>query len=184
MQCITPGPHNLTCLYLGGSGGLKGAKKFLIASLAAVFVKAFLCGVLNIVLDRVIPVVSVWLKYIGVAYLLYLAVMMALSGWRNENTPAAIQTESSYRTGIMLQVFSPKSWIMCLSMFAVYVIPYSSSIGTVLAVCCLLFVISLAMSLLWTLSGAALRGFIDKHRKVFGVVMGLGLLYYTITTLI
>ena len=44
---FTPGPNNLMCMYLGANYGLKGSRKFIVASMGSVFVKALLCGLLN-----------------------------------------------------------------------------------------------------------------------------------------
>ena len=89
IQCATPGPHNLTCLYLGGRHGLRGTWGFIGASLGMVFLKALLCGALNMILARFLPEAVKWIKWLGCAYILYLAVNMALSGWREEGTAAA-----------------------------------------------------------------------------------------------
>ena len=44
ITCITPGPNNIMCMYLGAHCGLRGARKFMTASIAMFFIKMLLCG--------------------------------------------------------------------------------------------------------------------------------------------
>ena len=184
IQCITPGPNNLTCLYLGGTYGLKGTSKFLIGSIATVTIKCFLCGALNLVLADLMPGIVNVLKWLGAAYMVYLAYIMAKSGWRDEQSFSAQQTESSIRSGVILQLLNGKTWIVCISMFAVYIIPVSAKLSAVFW-CTLVFaVLCLVTSLIWTLFGNALRNFISQHRKPFAVIMALSLLYCAVTAVL
>lgn len=184
IQCGTPGPHNLTCLYLGGKRGLRGAAGFILSSLCMVSLKAFLCGWLNLLLAKQLPSLVNWIKWIGAAYILYLAVNMILSGWRDTEGTAASGADPDWKSGIVLQIFSGKSWIMCLSLFASYGARIGSDILSVLIICMLIFGISLLMSLIWTLSGLVLRDLIKRHKKPFGIIMGLALIYCAVKAVI
>ena len=73
VTCITPGPNNLMSLYLSANYGLAGARKYITASAASFFVKLLLCGALNVMLASVIPALIPYLKWLGAAYMLYLA---------------------------------------------------------------------------------------------------------------
>ena len=55
ITCITPGPNNIMCMYLGAHCGLRGARKFMTASIAMFFIKMLLCGILNVALADVLP---------------------------------------------------------------------------------------------------------------------------------
>ena len=54
ITCITPGPNNIMCMYLGAHCGLRGARKFMTASIAMFFIKMLLCGILNVALADVL----------------------------------------------------------------------------------------------------------------------------------
>ena len=184
LQAFTPGPNNLTCLYLGGAYGLKGAKKFIIASMSALYIKTLLCGLLNVALSAVIPSLVKYLAWAGAAYMLYLALSMMLSGWREEGSGPAVRRESTYKDGIILQLLNGKSWVSSLSIFAVYVMPVSTEIGTMLAVTVPYIFLMACATLTWTVFGSALKSFISRHRKPFGVVMGLSLIWCAVTAVI
>lgn len=184
IQSITPGPNDLTCLYLGGRYGLKGTMRFLIGSQSTLFVKTLLCGGLNIVLARIMPQIVSVLKWFGAAYMLYLAYLMARSGWEDEISLKGQQKESTIRAGIILQMLNAKSWIAGISMFAVYVMPVRTDFGAVVICSFIFIVIATICSIIWALFGSAIKGFIENHKKLFGIVMALSLVYCAVSALI
>ena len=184
IQSITPGPNNLTCLYLGGKYGLGGAKKFMIASMAGLFTKSLLCGGLNLVLSEIMPSVVSVLKWLGAAYMLYLAYLMIRSGWEDEMSLSGQQTESTYRSGVILQLLNAKSWIASISAFAVYVIPVSAKFSTVFWVSVAFLIFAVISSLIWALFGTALKTLIDRYKKPFGIIMGASLVYCAVTAVL
>ena len=177
IQCITPGPNNFTCLYLGATYGMKGVIPFLIGSKLALFIKTILCGTFSMILANYLPAVAEWLTWIGAAYMIYLAVIMMLSGWKNKAEGGTRNSVGTVRDGISLQIFNGKSWIVAISMFAVYVTPISKSFGAVLFATVLFVSIAIITSLTWALFGWGLHDLIAKIRKPFGVVMGLALIW-------
>ena len=177
IQCITPGPNNFTCLYLGATYGIKGVIPFLIGSKLALFIKTILCGTFSMLLANYLPAVAKWLTWIGAVYMIYLAVIMMLSGWKKTENSESRHSVGTVRDGISLQIFNGKSWIVALSMFAVYVTPISSSFGAVIFATVLFVAIAIMTSLLWASFGWGLRDLIAKIRKPFGIVMGLALIW-------
>ncbi len=185
VQCITPGPNNLTSLFLGATKGLKGLRPFLTGSMAALFVKALLCGLFNIALARYVPQAARILKWIGAAYMLYLAFVMARSGWVEESDgKAPAHDGAKARDGITLQLLNGKSWIVAVSMFAVYVIPVSTGFPAVVFASALFVVLALACSLIWGAFGSGLKTLIARYRKPFGIVMGLSLVWCAVTAVL
>ncbi len=117
--------------------------------------------------------------------MLYLAVSMILSGWRAEGSAGpALRTESTYRDGIILQLLNGKSWVSSLSIFAVYVMPVSTRLSTVFNVCVVYIFLMTCATLTWTIFGSTLKNFISRHRKPFGVVMGLSLIWCAVTAVL
>ena len=97
ITCITPGPNNIMCMYLGAHCGLRGARKFMTASIAMFFIKMLLCGILNVALADVLPEIVPYLKWLGAAYMLYLAIHILMDGFRKkqDNVDEAVQTGES-----------------------------------------------------------------------------------------
>ena len=180
---ITPGPNNINCLYLAAKGGFGYIKKFFIGSMSMFMIKVFLCGYLNVLLATVLPTITVYLKWAGALYMIYLAWHMAKSGWEEDKENNS-SFESSIKSGIILQLLNGKSWIAALSLYAVYVIPYTQKFIYVL-LAMLLFALTAAIaSLIWAGLGVAIKNLMAKYKKPFGIIMGLGLVYCAVTAVI
>lgn len=181
---ITPGPHNLTTMYLSARYGLWGARKFVAASALCLLCKTLLCGGLNVLLADLLPQLIPWLKWLGAAYMLYLACTMAMSGFRADAGAEERQSEGTYAAGALVQLLNMKSWVGALTLFAVYVVPHTTSLAVIAAVSCAFVGLMLCSSLLWGGCGSALRRVYRRYRKPFGIAMGLSLLYCAVTAVL
>ena len=183
VSAFTPGPNNLMCMYLGATYGLKGSRKFITASMASVFVKALLCGLLNVALASVIPAVVPVLKWVGAAYMLYLAWTMLKSGMKRGQVGEK-QGESTYSAGILLQILNMKSWVSAISLFSVYVVPYTTALWAVLAGAGTMLGLLIAASLSWCLFGRAIKNVYEKYRLPISILMALSLVYCAVTAVL
>ena len=179
---FTPGPNNLNMMYLAARAGFRGTKKFFTASALSLLTKCLLCGALNVALASFIPALVNYLKWLGAAYMLYLAFVMARSGWQEEEEGR--EKGASYSAGIILQLLNMKSWISCLSLFAVYVVPYTQSFPLIACISVLYFLIMLVASSTWGLFGSAMRRFVSRYKKPFGLAMAASLIYCAVMAII
>ena len=180
---FTPGPNNLMCMYLGANYGLKGSRKFITASMGSVFVKALLCGLLNVALASVIPAVVPVLKWAGAAYMLYLGWSMLKSGMKKEETVEK-QGESTYSAGILLQILNMKSWVSAISLFSVYVVPYTTDLKAIVAGAGIMLGLLIVASLSWCLFGRAIKNVYSKYKLPLSIVMALSLVYCAVTAVL
>ena len=182
IMAITPGPNNLTCLFLGARYGKGGAKKFIFGSMITLFAKGMMCGFLNLLLANIMPVIMTYLKWFGAAYMLYLAYLMARSGW--EEGSKAKQSNGDFKDGVLLQFLNAKSYIGVISMFSVYIIPVSTSVWAILAGAAIFVLFCWIASEIWALCGTALSKFIEKYKKPFGLLMAAGLVYCAVSAVL
>lgn len=180
LSAFTPGPNNLMCMYLGANYGLRGSRKFITASMLSVLVKALLCGLLNVALAQFLPAVIPVMKWVGAAYMLYLAWSMLKSGMKPESA-AEQKGESTYSAGILLQLLNMKSWIAALSVFSVYVVPYTTALWAIFAGSFTMFVLLVVASLCWCLFGRAIKNVYETYRLPLSVIMALSLVYCAVT---
>lgn len=176
VTCVSPGPNNLNCLYIGANYGAKPLVNFAAGSMGALYVKYLILAVLNALLAQYLPAAVQVLKWVGGAYMVYLAVKMGLSGWK-ETADTDVTKVPNWKDGILLQAVNAKSWISICSIFAVYVVPITTKISTAIVIATLGMVPSVATSALYGCCGIALSGFINRYKKPFGIVMGLALLW-------
>ena len=71
-----------------------------------------------------------------------------------------------------------------VTLFAVYVIPYPEMKVSVLGASALNTLLMLISSLIWGAFGSAMKNLISRYRKPFGILMGLSLLYCTVTAVL
>lgn len=175
----TPGPNNLTVLYLSSRRGARGTLRFFLASALAFFAKCVLTGLLGEALADILPEVTRWLKWFGAAYMLYLAYIMARSGWRED----AMERESAgtFRSGLLLQLLNGKSWIGALTVYGVYV---SSGAANIWVASLCFTGLMIAASVLWGAFGVILNRWISKYKKPFGIIMGASLVYCAVTAVL
>ena len=176
IMAITPGPNNLMSLYLGAKGGIRYFLKFFSGSMTGLFVKCALCGLLNVLLAEKIPALVPYLKWLGALYMLYLAFTMVRSGIKKEEDTSR-SGEGTFRSGILLQVLNVKSWVAALSIFSVYVIPFTTAVGTILLAAFTFTFFCAVASMIWCGFGAAIQKLYRRYRLPVSIVLAITLIY-------
>jgi threonine/homoserine/homoserine lactone efflux protein len=173
---ITPGPNNIMVLSSGLTYGFRRTMPH-IAGITIGF--AFMVAAVGLGFGTVFlayPVLQTVLKYAGAAYLIYLAIMIALSGPPKPGEERE-RGPMTFWGAAMFQWVNVKGWVMVIGTITAYAaiarFPLNVAIQT--ALCLPLGVVSTA---LWTLFGSALRPVLKSERAVraFNVVMALLLL--------
>lgn len=199
---FTPGPNNLTCLYLGGRYGLRKCMPFILTSGSCIFLKSVLCGVFSNLLARYLPQAVNIVKWLGAVYMLYLAWNMIRSGFEKEKDGGSeyageessdsegngngigASREGTPMAAAVLQLLNGKSWTAALSVFAVYVTPFTTRLSVSVLVAVIFMIIVLLCSIIWALGGSACKRIISEHKMEFGVLMGLSLIYCAVTAVL
>jgi threonine/homoserine/homoserine lactone efflux protein len=173
---ITPGPNNIMVLSSGLTYGFRRTMPH-IAGITIGF--AFMVAAVGLGFGTVFlayPVLQTVLKYAGAAYLIYLAIMIALSGPPKPGEEDG-RGPMTFWGAAMFQWVNVKGWVMVIGTITAYAaiarFPLNVAIQTVL--CLPLGVVSTS---LWTLFGSVLRPVLKSERAVraFNVIMALLLL--------
>lgn len=181
---ITPGPNNLMSLYLGANYGLRASRRFWCGSTLGYGVKSLLCGALNVAVAAFIPDAVAYLKWLGAAYMLYLAFSMLRGGFADDAQDADERGgEATFLAGILLQVVNVKSWVSCLSVYSVYVIAHTTAAVAILATACAGTVLIGASALCWMCFGSAFRRVYRAHRRGFSILLAASLVLCAVTAL-
>ena len=173
---FTPGPNNIMLLSSGLTYGFRPTLPH-IAGITIGF--AFMIGAVGVGLGTVFivyPVLQTILKYAGAAYLIYLAVVIAMSG-----PPKAAEGDGrgpmTFWGAAMFQWINAKGWVMVIGTITAYAaiaqFPWNIAIQTVLSL-----MLGIVSTSIWTLFGSALRPVLTSERAVpiFNIVMALLLL--------
>ena len=167
---ITPGPGNLCTLsaalrYGKGPalrqwrGVLVGFSMIAMASVVAVYL-------LGTVLDRYVGMLS----WVGAAYILWMAWHMLWPA-DGKQDPAA----PSFRNGMLVMLTNVKMMVYCVTALASYVLPYTDSFWSLLAVGLFLPFTAPVANLVWLFAGASLQKLLASHRRAVDITMAAAL---------
>jgi len=176
VMCFTPGPNNIMLL---SSGVTYGFSRTIPHIAGITFGFAFMVGAVGLGLGAIFiayPVLQTILKYAGVAYLVYLAAAIAMSG--------PVSADQNNRRGPMtvwgaavFQWVNVKGWVMVIGTITTYAtiasFPFNILIQTGVTL-----VMGAASTVTWALFGTALRPLLSSKRAVrtFNIVMAVLLL--------
>ena len=173
---FTPGPNNIMLLSSGLTYGFRPTVPHI---LGITFGFAFMIGAVGVGLGTIFiayPVLQTVLKYAGVAYLVYLAAVIAMSG--------PVSTDQDNRRGpmtfwgaAMFQWVNVKGWVMVIGTITAYAGIAGFPWNIVIQVGLSLLLGTLSCSA-WALFGSALRPILTSPRAVraFNIIMALLLL--------
>ena len=173
---FTPGPNNIMLL---SSGLTYGFRRTLPHAAGITIGFAFMVGAVGLGLGTIFityPVLQTILKYAGIAYLIYLAVHIAMSGPTTPDQDNA-RGPMTFWGAAMFQWINVKGWVMVIGTITAYAgiasFPWNIVIQVLLSL--LLGTLSCAA---WALFGSALRPILTSPVAVraFNIVMALLLL--------
>lgn len=148
----TPGPNNTMLAASGANYGLRRTlPHFLGVSfgfpamflIVAILGKEFLAN----------PVIHGVMKWLGIAYLLWLAFAIAMAKPKAGGNGSAPSRPLSFWQAALFQWINPKAWIIVAGAIATYTLPGSDSATASLVLATILLGVSLLTSIGWTLVG-------------------------------
>src|SRR5436309_2737821 len=176
VMSFTPGPNNIMLL---SSGVTYGFRRTVPHILGVTFGFAFMVGAVGIGLGEVFmvyPVLQTILKYLGAAYLIYLAVSIAMSDATRPEESSG-RGPMTFWGAALFQWVNAKGWVMVIGTITAYaaIAAYPWNIAIQVGLSLLLGILSCTA---WALFGTALRPVLTSRRAVraFNIVMAVLLL--------
>ena len=172
---FTPGPNNIMVM---SSGLTYGFRRTLPHITGVVIGFAFMVGAVGLGFGTIFvafPVLQTILKYAGAAYLVYLAVQIAMSG--APKAGEAGRGPLTFWQAAMFQWVNVKGWVAVIGTITAYAAIARFPFNIVIQVATFL-AMGTASITIWTLFGSALRPFLTSPRSVrtFNLAMGALLL--------
>jgi threonine/homoserine/homoserine lactone efflux protein len=176
VMAFTPGPNNIMVLSSGLTFGFRRSLPHIAGIAIGV---SFMVASVGLGLGAIFiayPVLQIILKYVGIAYLIYLAVVIAMSG---SVTPGQDNRRGpmTFWAAVLFQWVNIKGWVMAIGVITAYSaiasFPWNIAIQAAL-----MLVMGALSSLAWTLFGSSLRSFLISPTavRVFNVLMAALLL--------
>jgi len=181
---ITPGPNNIMLMTSGTNFGFRRTVPHMLGVSLGFALMIVLVGLGLAQLFARYPVAHEILKWVSVAYLLYLAWKIATARPPSEGA-AAKGAPMTFVQAALFQWVNPKAWTMALTGVTVYMPPVDPWIGLLL-VAALFGAINLPCVGLWAAMGVKLRSWLGDARRlrqfnVAAAVLLVGSLYPTVT---
>lgn len=177
ITALSPGPNNILALNATGNGGMKGSRNILLGIYAGFTCIMVICGVFSAGLAALLPNMMEYMKYIGAAYILWLAYHVAVS--KPIETEGPVESQSFLR-GFCLQFVNVKIILWGITAFTGFILPYQQS---PLAICGFILLLSLignGATHIWAVAGAMLGSFLRKYWRIANLCMAMLLLYSAI----
>jgi threonine/homoserine/homoserine lactone efflux protein len=173
---LTPGPNNVMLL---SSGLTYGFRRTLPHIAGITFGMAFMIAAVGLGLGTIFiayPLLQTILKYAGAAYLIYLAVVIAMSGMAPSAQDNA-RGPMSFWGAAVFQWINVKGWVMVIGTITAYAaiasFPWNIVLQTAISL-----VVGAVATVVWALFGSALRPVLRSPGAVraFNIAMAVLLL--------
>lgn len=175
--CVTvwsPGPNNILLLSTASKYGAKKNLRLLLGIWTGSLTLMCLSGIFCSTLSSIIPGIQPVMKYIGTAYILWLAWQTA-----NRKPPAdsSAEKEPSYIMGLFLQLVNIKIIIYGLTMFSSFILPNEHRIPVLFFFAVYLMILGAIGNLIWVFAGNILKRFYEKQYKIMNIIMAILLVW-------
>jgi threonine/homoserine/homoserine lactone efflux protein len=169
---ITPGPNNTMLLASGANFGFRAALPHLLGISFGFAAMVLAVGVGIGAVFQALPILQTALRYVGAAYLLYLAWKIASS--RPPGSGAGQGRPLTFLQAAAFQWVNVKAWIIALGAVATYTRP-EGYFGNLVIVTVIFAAVGAPCIAAWAGAGSALRGFLSDpvRLRVFNIEMAL-----------
>ncbi|MGW7158946.1 LysE family translocator [Paenibacillus taichungensis] len=174
---ITPGPSNILMMNEARKFGFIRSWRFNGGILAGFGLLGIISGVFTTSLYHWLPVVGPYFKWAGAAYMLYLVWLM-MGNKSSEKDSRDVQ--SSFLSGVMLQLINVKSILFFLTVMSAFILPSSPSGGSLVIYLSLSILLGWLSLLVWSGFGSMFKTFLTVHDRSFRLLMCLLLTYSAI----
>jgi threonine/homoserine/homoserine lactone efflux protein len=168
---ITPGPNNILVASSGVNFGFRATIPHILGITVGYPVMLLIVGLGLAKMFIAIPAVHIVLKYICIAYLLYLAWRIAITSAMGEakGTPKPM----TFLQAVAFQWVNGKGWVIALGAVTTYTVVDRTLPLQIAALASIAVAITLVCVSCWTFFGAVLRQFLhtEKRRRWFNYSM-------------
>jgi cysteine/O-acetylserine efflux protein len=173
---FTPGPNNITCASFGMLLGYKQTLKFLFGIVSGFVVVLGLCALLSSAILTATPFFNTYLKYIGAAYIIWLA-YQTLKASYSANTE--IKQLASFGRGFLLQLVNPKGIFYGITIFTTFLYNADQNILVQFPWILVLAVVCFSATSTWTLFGNFIQKYMqnEKLKRAVNIILSLALVF-------
>ena len=172
INAFTPGPGNILALNTVTNYGYKKGRPLFWGIFAGYYVVQIICAVFVFGVSTFLPNMLGIMKYIGAAYILWLAFHIAFS------KPSADDSEksASFLKGFLLQFVNVKIYLFGITALTGYITDYSASLWILLLFELMIATIGTIATLTWVGMGVLIQRTYEKYYRAINIILALTLL--------
>ena len=171
INAFTPGPGNILALNTVTNYGYKKGRPLYWGIFAGYYVVQVICAVFVFGVSAFLPDLLGIMKYIGAAYILRLAVHIALS----KPTTGTVEKSASFLKGFLLQFVNVKIYLFGITALTGYVTEYSAALWVLLLFEIIIATIGTIATLTWVGMGVLIQRAYQKYYRVINIILALTL---------
>lgn len=176
VTAFTPGPNNIVALYAVSQNGWRRGKNVLLGIAGGFLCVMALCAVFCYELAKYAPAAAGVLRYVGAAYIVYLAVHVARS-----KPDSGEGGQMSFLKGFLLEFVNVKIILSAITVYTGYVLPYETGLLPLLGHAVCITAVGMAGTLTWAAAGGLFQDFLKKYHRPFNMAMALVLLWCAVS---
>ena len=172
INAFTPGPGNILALNTVTNYGWRKGKKLFFGIFAGYYVVQIICALFVFGIGTFLPSVLDAMKYVGAAYILFLAIHIAVS----KPTEDTKSKSASFIKGFMLQFVNVKIYLFGITALTGFITDYSKELWVLIVFELLIATIGTIATLTWIGLGILIQKFYLKHYRIINIILALTLL--------
>jgi threonine/homoserine/homoserine lactone efflux protein len=174
---FTPGPNTTLSTTLAANLGLRRAMRFVLAVPVGWGLLLSLCAGGLGALVVALPVLRGGIQWLGIGYLLWLAVKLGRASQLSQVDPTRLQV--SFMQGVMLQFLNIKAWMLALTVVAGWLAGKADASSRFALILPLMLAFGFFSNLLYALIGSLLRQWLSGP-VVAGIPSGRRLRFFNL----
>lgn len=172
INAFTPGPGNILALNTVTNYGYKKGRPLFWGIFAGYYVVQMICAIFVFGVSTFLPDVLGIMKYIGAAYILWLAVHIAISRPDTDS----VEKSASFLKGFLLQFVNVKIYLFGITALTGYITDFSDSLWVLFLFEFIIATIGTVATLTWVGMGVLIQKIYQRHYRVINVILALTLL--------
>ena len=169
VTAYTPGPNNILALNTTSNYGWTNGRKLILGIRTGFICVMVLCAVGCFWIAKYIGGIVSVMKYVGAAYILWLAFHVA----KSKPDTGEQKEAGGFIKGMVLQFVNVKIILAAITTYTGYVIPVNDSLEALLASALFLTLAGISGTLVWAAAGSLLQKFLSKYYRPFNICMAL-----------
>lgn len=174
---FSPGPNNVLLLTATGQNGFKKCLPLMCGIWSGMITVMLIAGGFCSGLGTLVPQIAPVFKFVGAAYILYLAWKTVTRKPVSLNSDSKQEKPLTYVNGFLLQFLNVKLLMLGLASYPGYFLPAGQSIYLVVLFALTMTACAGTGNLIWATIGSMLFPVYNRFYKQINIVMGLLLLW-------